>query len=43
VFFAGEAQVYGVTGRDTLDKTTMIPTTAVQHHAAPGLRASRRR
>jgi hypothetical protein len=23
-----------VTGRDTLDKTTMIPTTAVQHHAA---------
>jgi hypothetical protein len=34
VFFAGEAQVYAVTGRDTLDKTTMIPTTAEQHHAA---------
>jgi hypothetical protein len=34
VFFAGEAQVYDVGGRDTLDKTTMIPTTAVQRHAA---------
>jgi transposase-like protein len=34
VFFAGEAQVYSVTGRDTLDKTTMIATTAEQHHAA---------
>jgi hypothetical protein len=34
VFFAGEAQVYDVGGRDTLDKTTMIPTTAVQRHTA---------
>jgi transposase-like protein len=34
LFFAGEAQVYSVTGRDTLDKTTMIATTAEQHHAA---------
>jgi hypothetical protein len=34
VFFAGQAQVFDVTGRDKLDKTTMIATTAVQRHAA---------
>jgi hypothetical protein len=34
LFFAGQAQVQAITGRDKLDTKTMIPTSAVQHHAA---------
>jgi hypothetical protein len=34
LFFAGQAQVQAITGRDKLDPKTMIATSAVQHHAA---------
>jgi transposase-like protein len=34
LFFAGQAQVQAITGRDKLDTKTMIATSAVQHHAA---------
>jgi hypothetical protein len=34
LFFAGQAQVQAITGRDKLDSKTMIATSAVQHHAA---------
>jgi hypothetical protein len=34
LFFAGQAQVFDVGGRDKLDTKTMIATTAVQRHTA---------
>jgi hypothetical protein len=34
IFFAGQAQVFAIEGRDKLDTKTMIATTAVQKHTA---------
>jgi hypothetical protein len=34
LFFAGQAQVFSIEGRDKLDAKTMIATTAVQKHVA---------